>query len=238
LIPRVYETKRIVTILRENDEEEQVMLDPSASKPVDRIRNPENSQKVMKIFNPTYGRYGVTVTIGPSYATKRIEAAESMMDFVRALAPAAPQMAAGIADLIAKNMDWQDSEQVVARLVKMLPPNLLTPDMKDVPPQVAAMIQNLQQQLQALNNEKQQLTVALTEQRSDREQRERKIQDDFDAKVLSVVATFEAKMAATQQKAEQAAVDRVMAPIAELSQRFVELRAAMQPPPGSELSVI
>src|SRR6185437_11728702 len=161
LIPKIYDTRRVLTILREDDSEEQVMVDPSAQKPSGRTQHPITN-KMVKFFNPTYGKYGVTVTIGPSYATKRIEAAESMMDFVRAVGPIAPEKVSNIIDLIAKNLDWQDAEQVTARLAKMLPPNLLTPDTADLPPQAQALLQSLQQQVQTLSNEKMQLTAALT----------------------------------------------------------------------------
>ncbi len=229
LIPKVYEQKRMLTILREDDTEEQVQVDPNAMKPFQEGRNPQNG-KTLKIFNPTYGKYGVTVTIGPSYATKRIEASESMMDFVRALAPAAPQLAAGIADLVAKYQDWPGSEEFATRLAKMLPPNLLTPEMKDVPPQVQALLSQLQQQIQGLTQEKMQLTQALTEQNSDRAQRQDKIDKDFEAKLIGVVGQIETKMAAVQQKQDQMIVDRVMAPIGELARGVQELRMALMAP--------
>src|SRR6185312_7929326 len=140
LIPKIYDTRRVLTILREDDSEEQVMVDPNAQKPTGRTPHPVTN-KTVKFFNPNYGKYGVTVTIGPSYASKRIEAAESMMDFVRAVGPIAPQQVANITDLIAKNLDWQDAEQVAARLAKMLPPNLLAPNLEGVPPEMQAMLQ-------------------------------------------------------------------------------------------------
>lgn len=229
LIPKVYESKRMTTILREDDTEEQVEINPAAEKPFMEGKNPATG-KALKIFNPTFGTYGVTVTIGPSYATKRIEAGESMMDFMRAIAPAAPQVAVNIADLVAKNMDWPGAPEMATRLAKMLPPNLLQPDIKDVPPQVQAMLSQLQQQLQALTNEKMQLTQALTEQQSDRAQRQDKIEKDFEAKLLQIVAEVETKMAATQQKQDDAIMKHVGGPIAELAKGVAELRGAMDKP--------
>ncbi len=229
LIPKVYESKRLATILREDDTEEMVEINPAAEKPFQEGRHPQTG-RALKIFNPTYGRYGVTVTIGPSYATKRIEAGESMMDFMRAIAPAAPQIAVNIADLVAKNMDWPGAPEMATRLAKMLPPNLLQPDMKDVPPQVQAMLSQLQQQLQAATQEKAQLVQALTEQQSDRAQRQDEIDKTFEAKLLTVVANFETKMAATQQKQEAAMMQQIGRPIAELAKGVAELRAAMERP--------
>jgi hypothetical protein len=229
LIPKVYDTKRVLTILREDDTEEQVQVDPNAGQPYQESRNPA-TQKMLKIFNPAYGRYGVTVTIGPSYASKRIEAAESMMDFLRSIAPAAPQMVAAVSDLVAKNADWPGSEEFATRLAKMQDPKLLSPNMKDVTPQIQALIQGLQGQVQTLTNEKTQLVQALTEQQSDRAQRQDEIEKTFEAKLLNVVATFEAKMAANQQKQDEAMMKQIGGPITELADKVRELRGAMDQP--------
>jgi hypothetical protein len=187
LIPKVYDTSRILTILREDDSEEQIKIDPNSPKATVEGQHPVTGKK-LKIFNPTMGKYGVTVTIGPSYATKRIEAAESMMAFVRAV-PAAGQL---VMDLIAKNQDWPGAEEMATRLAKALPPNLLTPDQKDVPPQIQAMLQAMDSQIKQLSQERVQLMQALTEQQSDRAQRQDKIDKDFETKLLGIVQKAEA----------------------------------------------
>jgi hypothetical protein len=187
LIPKVIDTRRMITILREDGGEEQVMLDPHAPKAFDQKPDPKTG-KMQKIFNPTMGRYGVTVTIGPSFATKRIEAAESMMAFVRAL----PQTAAVVADLIAKNQDWPEAEQIAARLAKTLPPHLLAPDMKDVTPQVAALLQSMDGQIKDLTMKLQAAAMALKDKGADRAVDLEKIHLDFEAKVLGVVQKAEA----------------------------------------------
>jgi hypothetical protein len=230
LIPKVYEQKRMLTILREDDGAEQVQADPHAAQPFQEQRNPQSGKR-LKIFNPNYGKYGVTVTIGPSYATKRIEAGESMMDFLRAIAPVSPQAAAAVADLVAKNMDWPGAEEVALRLAKMVPPELMTVDgMKDIPPQVQAMLANMQKAIQAAAAEKQQLMAALTERQSDRALQADQIEKTFEAKLLGIVAQVETKMAAVQQKQDEAMMKHVGAPIAELERGVEELRAAMDRP--------
>jgi hypothetical protein len=192
LIPKIYERKRIMTILREDGSEQQIQIDPMAQKAMSEGKHPQ-TRKTMPIFNPTIGKYGVTVTVGPSYATKRIEAAESMMDFLRATLAAQPgSPAASILDLVAKNMDWPDGEQVAARLAKSIPPNLLTPEQKDVPPQVQALIQNQQQQLQQATQQLQMLAKALQDQQAERAQQQDKIDKDFEAKLLAVAQKSEA----------------------------------------------
>lgn len=220
LIPKVIDTRRILTILREDGSEEQIQIDPNSPKPMTEGRNPV-SGKVMKIFNPSIGKYGVTVTIGPSYATKRIEAAESMMDFARAM----PNAAALIMDLIAKNQDWPGADEMAVRLAKAIPPQYLSVDqMKDVPPQVQAIIQSLDTQVKQLTQEKGQLMAALTEQRSDRAQRQDKIDKDFEARLLKIISDHEAKMASVQQRSDATEQKMIGDPIRELAAATIELR--------------
>jgi hypothetical protein len=185
LIPKIYDTPRMITILREDDTEERVQVDPHAGKPYDEKRGPEG--KTQKVFNPKAGQYGVTVTIGPSYATKRIEAAESMMAFAKAM----PQTAQMIADLIAKNQDWPGADEMARRLAKAVPPQLLTPDQKDIPPQVQAVIQQMEQQIKQLSQERQQLLQQIADTSADRAVMQDKVNKDFEAKLLAVLQKAE-----------------------------------------------
>ena len=195
-IPLVYSEPRTITILREDDKEEQVRIDPNMPKAAGELRRPDG--KTMTAFNPTYGKYGVTVTIGPSFATKRIEASENMIQFARAL----PQTAALIADLIAKNQDWPGAEEIAARLAKTLPPNLLQPDMKDVPPQIQAVLQAQDAQIKDLGQKLQQAMLALNDKQADRAVLMEQIGRDFEAKLLKIAADTETKIAAIEQKAD------------------------------------
>lgn len=195
LIPKIYDTKRVLMILREDDTEERVKLDPNQPQAMTQLQQTDG--KKLKIYNPTFGEYGVTVTIGPSYATKRIEAAESMMDFARAL----PNTAQLIADLIAKNQDWPGAEEMAKRLAKAVPANLLTPDQKDMTPQVQALLQSMDMQIKALTAERIQMMKELTDKAADRNITLEKVNKDFEAKLLKIVADVETKTAATQEKA-------------------------------------
>jgi hypothetical protein len=227
LIPKIYDTKQILTILREDDSEELVQLDPHAPKSVGDTRD-EFSQKVMKVFNPNVGRYGVTVTIGPSYATKRVEAAESMMDFVRAL----PQSATLVQDLVAKNQDWPDAEQFAARLASALPPNLLKPEMKDVSPQIQALLGSMQQQLAQLQQEKTAMMQQLLDKQADRAIKADQIEKDFEAKLLNVVMQMETKMAAVQQKAESSVMTHIGSQLKDLAEGVNLLHQTLSQPNG------
>lgn len=135
LIPQIYDNERVVRILGEDDQETYETINRVLAK--DGEDYTENDLSV--------GRYDTVVTVGPSYATKRAEAAESMMQFVQTV----PSGAQAIADLIAKNMDWPGAEAISDRLKKMLPPELQEIDDDDEEGQQRLMAQQQAAQQQA-----------------------------------------------------------------------------------------
>jgi hypothetical protein len=113
LIPRIYDTARVVRILGEDDSESFVEVNQPT---VDQEGNPI-------LYDLTVGRYDVVASIGPGYATKREEAVDSMSGFIKAVPEAGPV----IMDLVAKNSDWPGADVIAERLKKMLPPGLAEP---------------------------------------------------------------------------------------------------------------
>lgn len=218
-IPEIYDTKRTLVILREDDSEEKIQIDPNAQKPYQEVTQQMGagqSPKKTKIFNPTIGKYGITVTIGPNAATKRIEATQGMLTFATAFPHSAPM----IADLVAKNQDWPGAAEIATRLAKALPPQLLTPDQKDIPPQVQAVMQAMDMQIKQLV---QQLTVAM-----------QKLHDksgDQQIKIQKAQQDFEAKMAAIVQKAESSYNKDVGTHLKQLGDHVKTLHEAITSPP-------
>lgn len=117
LIPKIYDTRRTVRILGEDGAESYETLNDDVV---------ENGEPV-KRNDLSVGQYDVTVTTGPSYSTRRAEAAESMIQFIQTM----PDAAALTSDLIAKNMDWPGAEEFASRLEKTLPPGTIKPDEDD-----------------------------------------------------------------------------------------------------------
>ena len=226
LIPKIYDTQRVVTILREDDSEEQVQLNPNMQGGYAEQPGPDG--KIQKMFNPTVGHYGVTVTVGPSYATKRIEASTRMIEFARAV----PQVAQYFIDLIAKNQDWPGAEEIAKRLAVMLPPAMLAPEQKDLPPQAQALIAQMQQQVQQLSQQLQQALGALQSKQEDQAIRREQIERDFEARLLQTVSQLEAKMASVQQQGEASFLAHVGSKIENLAGHVNELMTAIKKPNG------
>jgi ElaB/YqjD/DUF883 family membrane-anchored ribosome-binding protein len=117
--------------------------------------SPEQARQlaaITKVFDLTVGKYGVAIQAGPNFTTRRQEAAEQMMEFIRIF----PQAAGYIGDLLAKNLDWPGSEQVAERLKAMLPPQAQG--------NIDPMVQQLQQTLQQQGQQAQQTIAQLQKQ--------------------------------------------------------------------------
>lgn len=122
LIPKIYDTRRVARILGEDNSPDTVTLDPNSPQAVMEIT--DDQQAIRKIYNPNIGRYDVVVTVGPSFTTKRQEAAEAM-NLVLQGNPGLWQVAG---DLFVRNLDWPGADDLAKRLKKMVPPNLLEED--------------------------------------------------------------------------------------------------------------
>ena len=130
LIPHIYDTQRMVRILGEDNTTQMMPINTPGI----------NQQGLPALLNDlTRGKYDVTVSVGPSYTTKRLEAAESLMQFVQAM-PQAGQVAG---DLIAKNMDWPGADELGERLKKLLPPGM-DADYEPSPEEIAQQQQSQQ----------------------------------------------------------------------------------------------
>lgn len=140
LIPKIYDTERVVQTLKPDGTEEQVQVNKEY---VD-----QKTQKT-KFFDLKTGRYDVAVDIGPSYTTQREEAADGMLEFMRVDPSAAPL----IGDLIARMQDWPESDEVAKRLRMRLPADIEGEEN----PQVKAILQQFEQEKQQMTQYIQQL---------------------------------------------------------------------------------
>lgn len=206
LIPKVYDTKRVLTILREDDSEEQVGIDPSMQSAVGEDKTSDG--RTRSLYNPKVGDYDVAVTIGPSFATKRAEAADSMLGFMKAV----PQAAPVIGDLIAKNMDWPGAEEIAARLAAALPPNLQKMSLGKFPPEAQALIQSLTGQLEQMQQQHNQALAMLGDKEADRKIERDKVANDFEAKMTKIGADMQTAlvgMLKESQEGNQAQIEKI-----------------------------
>lgn len=160
LIPRIYDTSRVQRIIGEDDSQELVMLNQPFEKDGEQL-----------FYDLGTGKYDIIVDSGPSYATKRQEALASMLDLTRSF----PQVAQIAGDLMVKNMDWKDAEQIANRLKRTVPPEVLGEESKQpqVPPQVQAQMQQMGQMIDELSKRLNDASEVIKNKRVEIESRER-----------------------------------------------------------------
>ena len=214
LIPKYYDTRRVLTILREDGTEEQVMIDPTQSAPVS--QNEDKESRVRKIYNPKVGDYDVAVTIGPSFATKRQEAAESMINFLKVLPNAAPL----IGDLVAKNLDWPGAPEIAERLTTMLPPAIQDKSLENLPQEARGIVSGMKQQLEQVNQQLQQAIAMLGEKDKDRAVMQDKIDKDFQAKMASIASTMEQTVLKIMAERDKEGENKTEIALQKMSQDF------------------
>lgn len=225
LIPYKYDANRVVAILDESGSDDRVMINPNMVTAHGEAlgKTPDSTMPTkVQMFNPKIGDYQVTVTIGPSYATKRIEAAESQIDFLKAV----PQLAPVLADLVAKNSDWQGAEEFANRIARTLPPNLLAPTNQDMSPQIQAMIQGLQKEIMESKQIQLQMMKDLSDRQKDRDVILHQVDSKHQADLVKIATTYEAKMediAAKRDANLQGTIGRQLAEVAKAVQVFNQM---------------
>lgn len=140
LIPKIYTGPRVLRLLGEDGKKEMVP-----------VNQPGEFHGEQVFIDLNAGRYDVAVSMGPSYHSRRQEAAAQLVELVK-VNPALSQVAG---DLLIESMDIPNGKAIAERLRKMLPPEIRPPDEKQPPPQVLA------QQLQQAMTQLEQLTHAL-----------------------------------------------------------------------------
>ena len=117
LIPKVMDTRRIVRILGEDGEPDTATIDPDIGESFAEVTTDTG---VMEVFNPSVGEFDVRVTTGPSYTTKRQEAAEFMAQILQGN----KELMGVMGDLYFKMLDVPGAEEIADRIKRTLPPAL------------------------------------------------------------------------------------------------------------------
>jgi hypothetical protein len=166
MIPEIYDTERDMRIRNNDDSESFVPVNTTTAEAWRRVEeNPErytglDKKRIMTAMNKygadakfnelTVGKYDVVVTTGPSYATQRSESAEALLRLTSTM----PEQMKLASDLIVRNLDFKDADEMADRLRKTLPPHLVKPREGEAPPMQPPIPPQVQIQQMKLQIEK------------------------------------------------------------------------------------
>ncbi len=199
LIPKVYTENKVRRIIKPDGTVQSVaIINEKAEKAQSAAKEFEG---IDKIYNIGVGSYDVTISVGPSYQTKRQEAVVSQMAFMEAV----PQAAPFISDIVAGNSDWPGSKEIAERLRKMLPPALQEQDgspegqLQQAQGQLQQMHGIIQQQGQLLQQQHDIVQGKILENQTKKEIEFARIQADLAGKKLQ----YETQLAVAQINASK-----------------------------------
>ena len=213
LIPKVYDTQRVVMTLAEDGDESRVLVAPQSpvahqfiGQQTDGTAGPistgdaqaqeEDQQRPDPsiIFNPNVGKYDVEADVGPSYGTQRQEAFNAFSQIMAQNQQVFPI----VGDLWAQNADFPGADELADRLKRGLPPQYKAgaPD-----PQVV----QLQQALQATHQNAQKALTDAGQEITDLRQQIAQLQQDKGNKLAeNVIKDYDAE---TRRLAAVGAID-------------------------------
>ena len=237
LIPKVYNAPRIIRVIHEDGSNESVPINQPFTP--DQAKSPqaqayeagktqETVDGLTRIYDVTTGKYDVTCEAGPSFSTKREEAAAQMIELGRMF----PPMMQVAGDLLVKNLDWPGADDIADRLKAMLPPQLQgqSPQVMQMRQQMQQMDQMAKQAVGQLNQQIAQLQQQLQQEKSHDAQA--MLQADIDRKKLEIdeynAVTNRMKVTAPAMTPQ----DIQMLVVQTLRQALEAPQTEQQPPPG------
>lgn len=120
IIPKIYDSPRVVQILAEDNAPLEVQIDPNAKQAFEE-QKAENEMQSVRILNPTVGKYEVQIDVGPSFATKREEAFNAFT----LILTQAPHLVPIIGDILFKAGDFPLADEAAVRLKRLVPKEAL-----------------------------------------------------------------------------------------------------------------
>lgn len=194
LIPKIYDAPRMQRIINPDGSVDHVGVYNGEQMKGMSPQQVQTMLGVNKVYDVGTGRYDVTVSVGPSYQTKRQEAVASQIEVLKVLPP---QFASAVIDMVIRNMDWPQSQEMADRIKKLLPPQLQD-DATDTETQLAqaqATLQQMGQQNQLLQKALQEATDMIKTKQIEQQGKFAIQKIDNDTKVLIAEIQTKAQVA-------------------------------------------
>jgi hypothetical protein len=145
-IPVIYDTQRIAKIIGSDDQEGEVLIDPTSDVA---HKTQQINGAIQRVLNPSIGSYEVVSDVGPDYATQRQEAFNAIVQILTQ----APQLIDKIGDLLFRVADFPMADEIAERMKPGLPREAQKA-IDELQKQLAARNKLLGEAMQALSEER------------------------------------------------------------------------------------
>lgn len=174
--PKIYDGTRTMQVMGMDGKVKSVEVNKPS------MEEDETGQAVAKLMNDMsdVAKFGVTISVGPSYDTLRQEAVDGMLQTAQNW----PKLMDVAGDKVVRSMDWPMSDEIADRIEKTMPPALLDKEGSDqasmvetpqgpIPKdQVGPMLAQMDQQMQEMGKELDEAKSGLAKARIDADSRE------------------------------------------------------------------
>ena len=116
LMPRIYDTQRVVTVLNFDGSAEDIEVNAGALNDFNQVIMDEETDKPVIVNDLSAGKYETYIEAGPAYTTLRQESAQQLID----LTVASPRFEQIATDLIAKNLNILESDELTKRIRSLM----------------------------------------------------------------------------------------------------------------------
>lgn len=235
LIPKVYDTPRIIQAIGRDDKRMRVKVDPAQKEAAVAQGDPEaedfDSETVAAILNPSVGKYDVIADVGPSYGTQRQEAFNAFSQIMAQN----KEMFPVVGDLWAESADFPGSEKLAKRLHRLVPAAALggpTPEMQKMQAEFQQVAQEGQEQIGQLHEALQVANQKLADQAADLERR------DYEAQTARTAALGKIDPEAFKPIIREMVSQMMGQPIVPLMHAHAQADQAMLPPEPVEQGMV
>ena len=150
-IPVYYDQPKIVRIVGIDDREKDVLVHAGNPEQAEQLQKEAEENPLFKtlksgaLYDVGLGRYDVSVSVTPSFQSRRAESVEAMTQLLQAFPLAAPYAL----DVITKNMDWPGARELSERFKHLVPPEARDDEEgKDIPPEIKQQLEQMKEQLE------------------------------------------------------------------------------------------
>ena len=240
LIPYIYNTPRIIRTIGEDGSEEAVQVNQEFQ------TQDKQGMPIVRLHDLTKAKYDITISTGPSYTTRRQEAADNMTEVIRAYPASAPV----VAPLLAKNLDWPGAEEMAEKFEQQAS-GQMSDEVKQKFQEAAKRIETLQKENVQLKEQTSQFDMAMEGQKNQLEAEKiandrTKMQMETEVKIRELelknrdlehqIAQYQVPLQSAQQVAQVAeqelrqVMDQVLVNLEGIAQQVAEIRAMQLAP--------